>query len=240
MKTTVWSIIFLLLFSQAGVLFGKQEQVAVPAGNPYDYFKLGEIAFSLNDVYYYNQFGDKMKQKLAEYSTLMKKLGVSTQSLAAYDSLSSVVLGLPFGKEDYSKWTKENQERWSKEGQEKATALWNLLKTDVGKDPNGYFFYLLGSTSLELAWYVPQDIRIGLKISDTSVKQDLVNFVWLRDQKTVESLTPVVAAAVKDIAAMQEKLNDPLEGLSKEDITKMAESAQSIRDAAKEKTLVRE
>jgi hypothetical protein len=213
---------------------------AEPAAGPYEYFRLGEIALSLTDMNYYLTIGDKLKPRLDEHRAYLQKLKVGPESLTVYDALTALALELPFQKErDYEKWSPEDRKRWSTQGTPKAVQLRNHLKAYVAKDPKGEFYYWLGSACLETAWTIPQDLAVGLKISESSVKPVLETFAWLQNHKEVASLAPDAAAALKSIAAMKARLDDPLEGLGKDDVKKMATLAQSIRDVAREKQLLR-
>ncbi len=153
------------------------------------------------------------------------------------------MLTTPFTKgQNYSKWSQQDKDRWKTAGFAAQDKLDDALRNDVAKNPQADFFYWLGLRSLQLAWGILIDVNnLGIKVSEVkpSVKSALNDLIWVRDNKLMQTLTPEVAAAVKAITAMRSRLDDPIEGITKSDINKMAEYAQIIRDAAKEGKLVR-
>jgi hypothetical protein len=239
MKKTVLVMVPLAVLALVGTSLGQAKPAGAPAGNPYDYYRLGETASSLNDIGYYFLIRERLKGRLDEHGALLRKLKLGAESLATFDALSSLALAMPFQTEpDYSKWSVEQQKRW-KEGQAIRTKLFTSLEADLAKDPQGEFYYWLGRASMELGFTVPQDLRVGVRFYEENQKRLVATYIWLRDNPTAKSLTPEVAARVKSIADLKAKVDDPLAGLTKNDVDAMIESAQSIRDAARENALVR-
>ncbi|MCI0455623.1 MAG: hypothetical protein L0Z62_01420 [Gemmataceae bacterium] len=93
-----------------------------------------------------------------------------------------------------------------------------------------------------MAWFVVSSLTTGSLGQVPPVAEPAgspYEYFRLRDHKSAARLAPDVAAAIKSSAAMKAKLDDPLEGLGKNEVKKMADLAQSIRDVAGEKQLLR-
>jgi hypothetical protein len=239
MKTTALAMVPLAVLAFVGASLGQARPAAGPAGDPYEYYRLGETVGSLQDIAYYFLVRERLKARLDEHGALMRKLKLGAQTHAAYDAVSSLALALPFQREpDYSKWSPEDQKRWT-DGRALRTKLSASLEADLAKNPHGEFYYWLGRASLELGFTVPQDLRVGVRFYEENQKRLVATFTWLRDNPAAKNLTPDVAARVNSIADLKTKVDDPLAGLTKKDVDAMIESAQSIRDAARENMLVR-
>lgn len=243
MKTTTWIVAAWTLLSFTGFSFAQGNQSAELSGSAYDYYRLGEVCHSMRRFAYYRAIGESMKERLDRNRSFLQKLYASKESLAAFDALAAIALSMPFATEtDFSNWSQADQEKWKKDGWDNQDKLADCLSADVSKNPQSDFFYTLGLESLNMAWTLPMDFSDnGNKVSAvlTSVKGSVGEFVWLRNQKTAESLLPEVADAIKSIAKMKSKIDDPLEGLTNADIADISKNAQSIRDAAKENKLIR-
>jgi hypothetical protein len=217
----------------------KQEE----SNSAYEYFRLGEIVHGLTRYEYFQVIANGMTQRLDAHRAFMHTLHLSQESLAAVDELAAVVLSLPFAKEpNFSKWSSADQEKWRQEGWGAQRKLSSAMKTDMEKNPQSKFFYWLGVQSMRLSWSVPLDVNDhGYKVSavKATVKGYLADFEWLRNQNTTETLAPEVTAAIKFLASMKAKIDDPFDEFTKQELDKVAESAQLIRDAAKEKKLLR-
>jgi len=239
MKMLGWMLAVTLTAINFGIACGSPTAADPAPGTVYEFFKLGELSQSLTDHSYYLILGDKLKTRFEDQAALMKKLKVSSESTAHFEKLTALALELPFQKErDWDKWREADRERWRTEGNPTWKKLLTSLKTDMEKDPTSEFFYWLGAASLYLAWILPTDIAAGLQVSETNAKTFIATFVWLRDNKVGEQLAPGVVVAIKEIAAMQAKIDDPIEGIGKADVKRISEQAQLIRDAAKEQELL--
>lgn len=217
---------------------------APPAVNPYDWFKTGETVESLRLFTYYRAISDSLRSSLAEHRTLFAKVGVAAITLKAFDDAVALAVSLPFDK-SYDQWGSEGKERWAKECIPAIDMFVHAVKDDAAKTTDAHFFYWLGLESLKADFQIPEDVND----SGTSLKDEmrvitgmLSDFQWLKDEKLFESLTPEVQSAVTSLANQKIKPMNPLTGeigVSTDDIGKMQKLSQIIRQAARDKNLVR-
>src|SRR5262249_7099141 len=113
---------------------------------------------ALNRLEYYRSVSDSLQDRLKEHEALMKKLGVPTDVLSAFNTLVQTTRALPFSK-DFDKWTEPEQQKWKTEALPAEDKLLDGLKSYVEKNQQMAFFYSLGLYSLKLGWSVPLDVR---------------------------------------------------------------------------------
>lgn len=215
------------------------------SSNPYDWFKLGETEWALRYGAYYRAISDSLQDKLREHETLMKKLDVPSEVLSAFSALAQAAMALPFSK-DFNEWTQADMQRMKSELWPPERKLTDALRAYVSKDKQRTFFYWLGLQSLRLGWSIPTlDMRTyGYTLAEempeiTNCITDLADFNRSTWSDITTTLTPEARDALKTIAGIAAKTNDPLGGgLTQADLDKMVAAAQTIRQLARDNKLV--
>lgn len=207
--------------------------------NPYDWFKLGETVQALSRLEYYRSVSDSLDDRLKEHEALMKKLGVRSDVLSAFNTLAQITAALPLSK-DFDKWTEVEQQKWKTEALPAEWKLLEGLKSYVEKDPQIAFFYSLGLSTLKLGWSVPLDVRrysLGQVMPD--IKVCMEDFDRLQQQPDLlATLRPEVRDAVKRVTGFRPKFNEPQGGVTQADVDKIVAACQTIRQFARDNKLM--
>ena len=207
----------------------------------YDAYQLGEALFALKTYSYLAAVADEIKDRLKEDRQLLVRTKSSDQTLAKFDQYSSCVSSLPLSQ-PMDAWPDQAKTKW-RTNLCGWSSLFDSLYREYPDDAPVSYFFSLGYEGLRFAWYIPKCVNEDQKdISEmlNEIQWGVEDAIWIRDHDFGKSLTPEVLNAVKTIADIKLKLiPDPLnEGVTKDDISQMADSAKVIREASKARKLI--
>lgn len=241
MKTT-YCFLFSLLCAVAIPITAPAQQ----AGSPYDWFKMGETEFALNYWAYYRAVSDSLQDKLREHQALLKKLDAPSDVLSAFSAIAQIVTALPFSK-DWDQWTNDEQQKWKNEFFPAYYKFGGALIAYVRQDRQRRFFFWIGIHSIKLAWGVQYEMQnFGYSFTQEmsqTIQPALTDFAGFNGSAWNDistTLTPEARDAIKSLAGLGAKANDPLAGvgLTQADLDKIAAAAQTLRQLAHDNKLV--
>jgi hypothetical protein len=208
-----------------------------------DYFKLGEMYQASNYVSYFAALGGNTDSRFKDMADLAKTLGAPQYLLDDIDKVRKNNSALPFAK-PYSDWTDEQKKLWADPSTTFSNDVWRKWLFD--KQPYDYaFVYYLGRYSLE-AWYGVQagiSARGNTLASQQAYIREVANAfgTLLTDSGYAHSLTllsPDTLAAAKTIAAVKNKLDDPLSPeVNMDDVNNLGNAGKALHDLYGQKKL---
>jgi hypothetical protein len=235
MRTINLTFFYRTVFILSVLIASRTNSSAESQTGPAAYFKLGEMYQAVRYYAYLSALSDKIDARFKELTELAKSLGAPQAVLDDVENVHKVNASLPFAK-PWSGWTDAQQKVWYGESQFFKDDLWrNWI---VGKPFDNAFFWFLGQHSLA-AWYGVQ-AAIAQRGETISTMQASISTIasslqtLLTDSgytHAVSLVTPETVTAMKSIAAVKAKLDDPLSGgISMEDVNALGNAGKTIHD----------
>jgi hypothetical protein len=201
-----------------------------------DYFKVGEMYQAFNYYSYFVALGDKIDGRFKDMAELAKAVGAPQDVLDDIEKVHKANVGLPFAK-SYNDWTDEQKKVWNGGSASFNNDIWR--KWLFAEQPyDAAFVYYLGRYSLE-AWYGVQAGISGrgqtISASQPSIREVANAFGTLLTDSgythIVSLLSPDSLAASKAIAAVKNKLDDPLSSeVNMDDVNALGNAGKTLHD----------
>ena len=216
------------------------ETVAGPSA----FFKLGEMYGAVRVFSYFTALGDKIDARFKEMAELAKSLGAPQAVLDNIESVHKVNAALPYTK-SWNDWTPEQQKMWKDPSSAFAEDPWrNWL---VVKPYDNALFWYLGRYSFD-AWY---EVQAGIQNRGQTISSMLPSITsYVESAQTLSTdanylhgvslLTPEALTALKAMASIKDKVDDPLSaGVTMDDVNILGNAGKTLHDLNSQGKLVK-
>jgi hypothetical protein len=229
LKTIICALVIFASFANTSVH-------AAPAGAS-DYYKIGEMMWAVGRFNYLYGVAGSIKEQFKGHRALLEKTGMGAQTLASFDEFTSVITSIDITIPS-DKWSQDANQKWDRAmGKDGLYSKFlNTLDADIKNKPQPYFLVWLGFDTMSVAWSLPQWLQNGGVDKNLDFIKSKVNeFAWYPKQQVFNQVAPEIQTAIKTIANLKAKLDNPLsdESLTRADVENMIAAAQQIRQAAR-------
>lgn len=212
------------------------------AQDPNLIFAAGAYLTFSDRFYFLNATGKNLTSVFQTVREILQGLSLSEKTIQNYDQFTQCLLSLPFGTA-WEMWSAEQQNNWNQNGCPGwRDLMFNQISPQIKDNPETYFFFWLGVDSARLGGSIPQYLRDGKTLSEVSkdLQDSIYGFYYAQNDKYLSMLTPEIASAVSQIAAMKAKLDKSgIGSITLDDVDKMRELAGVIIGANSNETLIR-
>ena len=230
----------LLICINVGALTAVGHASAQTQPDVYDFFRLGETTKACLTFSYNRAIADQIAEKYETHFQLYKKAGAPEDVLSAFKDYKDAVIKLPW-KKPFGEWSDAQKKSWDIiEIGRNQREEWFKSVSDHG------FNFWLGFVSMQTAHEIGQRLFDRQNaISQSAVIRNAGNISETLQTAPVyaqscSKANPAVLEALKQIASISAKLDDPFAGeFSNADITALGNAGLQLRSLARDKKLVK-